>query len=197
MKTFRQYIAEAMERAIHRTTPEAARQIRAHGFSLEYFGHGAGLGLFEEPCGVFLSRVDNDDFAKEVEDRGLKMSEVIEVEFPADKIWKPTRNERIATSQKLETEFIMQKYSLNHDEAEIVRRGMIGKMKQNPKLSDAFKDHVSNDVEIEFKKFFSKWLMDQGYTAVEWKEPVKGVNQVLVLDPKNIKVIKPKSDMTL
>jgi hypothetical protein len=43
MKTFRQYISEAMEKGIHRTTPEAARQIRAHGFSLEYFGHGAGL----------------------------------------------------------------------------------------------------------------------------------------------------------
>ena len=86
---------------------------------------------------------------------------------------------------------------LNDDEARIVRRGMIGRMKQDPKLSDAFKDHVSNKTEIEFKHYFAKYLMDQGYTAVEWKEPVRGVQQILVLDPKSIKVIKPKSDMAL
>ena len=29
-----------------------------------------------------------------------------------------------------------------------------------------------------------------GYTAVEWKEPVRGVHQILVLDPQKIKIVE-------
>ena len=116
------------------------------------------------------------------------MSEVIQVEFPADKIWRPSHEERIATGKKLEVEFIMQRFGLDREKAEIVRRGSVGKLRDLG-LTDAFKDMASNETEVEFKKFFGQCLMDQGYTAVEWKEPVKGVHQILVLDPKSIKVM--------
>jgi hypothetical protein len=176
--------------AVHRTTINNADSIKKNGFSLDNFGQGAGLGFAEEPSGIFFSLPDNEDFYNEIKRRKLKdINTYIYAKIPADKIWEPTRDERINKFHEVEIAFLKDKYKLNDEQAIALRRGMVKYIKDN-NLTDAFKDYVSNKTEIELKDAFRKYLIKQGYTTVKYRDAAQGVDQILVLDPKKIKIVK-------
>jgi len=180
-----------MLRAIHRTTESNARQIREHGFALEKFGCGAGLGMLEEPAGIFVSRYGGQDFVEELSNRDLTMDAVCEVEFPCRALWEPTREERIAFSKTTQIEWMMDFFpGLSAEQAEAVRKVSARDMDRLAVPAHVWNFALGDEGEILFKKFFAKKLIERGYDAVEWVEPVHRIKQTLVLDPGSIRVLR-------
>ena len=179
---------------IHRTSPGNAQKIRENGFSLDFIGTGGGLGMYEEPIGIFLSRVDDLTFSKEVETRGLDLKDEILVEIPDDvNIWNPSWEERIKEFKEVEKEYLREVLRFFRREGTDIEIEAVRNINVNIKrlnLMEVVNYTSTPESEIHLKKRFTKHLMEIGYDGIEWKEPAYGVNQLLIFDPSIIKIIR-------
>ena len=177
----------------HLTTSAAASQIRKTGFVPEKLGTGAGLGILEEPAGVYVSRYGGRDFDKEVKKHGLPLTRSLSLKVAGGKIWKPTERQLFEKAHEYAEQFLKEKYNIDRHGAHMLltgrRRALIAR-----KLDDEFRDWTQNvNTEVEWKLYFAKRLRQRGYTAVEWYDDVYGVHTTVVLDPSNITVLNPLS----
>ena len=175
--------------AVHRTSRQAAERIRRFGFSTALLGTGAGLGYLEEPGGVFVSRHPGKDFAAEVEERGLPLTEVLKVRIKKGTIWQPTEIERIAKSRELMRKFVRRRYGVDAVGAEAIITGRAAMLRHLGLIGD-WKDWThSLKTEAAWKLYYAQQLRKEGYVAVEWTEPLFGVDQTVVLDPRALTVL--------
>ena len=174
--------------AIHRTSKKSAADIRDHGFDLSCFGSGAGAGT-GEPAGVYVSVGDGSDFSNENTKRNLGLDDVLYLELNVNSILKWDREERLAFTASSRMEFIRSKFDISEEDATAIIRYMVRILKVRPDLDD-IADWLSTRIgEREFAMFLNRKLRAQGYDAVQYRDPWQGVDQLIVLDPRKIKII--------
>lgn len=171
----------------HLTTQNNAKNILRYGFDFNRIGSGAGLGLFEEPAGIFVSEMgDEGYFEKECQERELGFDRKLTVELDAGIMWIPERDERLDVFKRFYAAYLMQKYRLNPLQVEALRRYSPHWM---DKLGIPKNVQLARDDEIEVKQAFRRYLIGLGVRFMHWREPVRGVSQTLVLDEFAIKRI--------
>jgi len=187
------YKDEKFFRMLHRTSPESASKIREKGFDLSQYGKGAGAGL-GEPLGIFLSEEETEkDFAKEVEERKLPFSEVLKLKVKPKKIWDWDEwgdDNRLKFIKDVENEYVRSLFDLTEEEANDVIGYYMYKIKQDPRLMEAWKSIAYNQQEHEYglAKYMADKIRKMGYDAVKYKERFRGVRQFIVLDPDIIEL---------
>jgi len=167
----------------HRTTGQAAEKIHREGFNLDHLGHGAGMGMLEEPAGIHVSEPGDAGFDREVAERGLHHLDTrMKVHVPPGRVWEPSGEERRGVFTKLHHDHLRAKHGVNDDQADALRRHAVGRARSLGVGHLLARDHGRE--ERDLKEAFRQHLIGHGVQAVRWKEPVRGVNQTVILDPK-------------
>lgn len=175
--------------AIHRTSRAGAVVIRSHGFDLQQFGTGAGAGS-GEPAGVFVSIGDGDDFSVENNKRKLSLDVVLHLRLHVTNILRWDNSaERLAYTKKARLEFLETHFKLSTEEATAIVRYSIRVLDKRPDLEKIADWLDTRPGELEQCLFLNQKLQNEGYDAVEYRDPWHGVEQMIVLDPSKIEIL--------
>ena len=180
-------LRESVE-AVHRTSAAGAEAIRRHGFSLEHFGTGAGAGS-GEPAGVYLSVGDGADFSREVDRRSLGLDAVVRVRVHANNILQWDRDARLAFFKEARLAFVQERFGISPEDATAVIRYQLNVMRQRPDLDRIATWLDTREGERDLALYLNQRLRQEGYDAVQYRDPWQGVEQMIVLDPAKVEVL--------